>query len=96
MTKHIPATPLPWKANANSGIVLSIAEVVPVLHPQRSPGDGVYASHAANAYPKLVEALQMVLPIIERFAAEADPQNSVLDQRQEQLRTLLHELGEAS
>jgi hypothetical protein len=106
MTKHTPATPLPWHVNASkkgriigdetaegwdalfiNGANNTVAKVF------RS-GDARSLTHAANAYPKLVEALRTVAPIIERFAAEADPQNSVLDQRRDELRALLRELGE--
>jgi hypothetical protein len=94
MTKHTPATPLPWKAvgpkTAEQHVIMSATENVGAF--LRIDAD--YAAHAANAYPKLVEALRTVAPIIERFAAEADPQNSVLDQRRDELRALLRELGE--
>jgi hypothetical protein len=50
MTKHTPATPLPW-----------IADDLPVhksFNKARLNQNRAYSAHAANAYPKLVEALE--------------------------------------
>jgi hypothetical protein len=73
MTKHTPATPLPWisadcyveakAALAGRGIagVGVIAETRNEDSPQADDANASYIAHAANAYPKLVEALRAVL-----------------------------------
>lgn len=110
MTKQTPATPLPWHTQlgsesfyriherrlVTSGRGLEGTHISKMMHDERGEKDAAYIAHACNAYPKLVEVLRMVAPIIERFAGEAEPQNSVLDQRRDQLRALLRELGESA
>ena len=68
MTKYQPATPLPWKAIrvGETGGVKSI-DVYEIVNGHRTIadcmllGDAIYADHAANAYPELVEALHTIL-----------------------------------
>jgi hypothetical protein len=71
MTKHTPATPLPWHvapvqtgrfpaypiAAKPSGKLSQVASV-PIMARGGSDKDAAYIAHAANAYPKLVEALR--------------------------------------
>lgn len=71
-TKHKPATPLPW-AFVDNGMQIIAREApaqirpVSVAHATRAHAnyntnnalvDVAYIAHAANAYPKLVEALR--------------------------------------
>lgn len=73
-TKHQPATPLPWTTGQ-----------MPARWPER---DQMYAAHAANAYPKLVEALRQMCDY-------ADSSVSPVAFRAEKFaRALLRELGE--
>jgi hypothetical protein len=53
---HTPATPLPWKV-VDASVFSGKAKVcIAVEYPN---GDSAaYIAHAANAYPKLVEALR--------------------------------------
>ena len=61
--KHTPATPLPWQAVQSDvrgygnprGIVYSDDDTL--------PQDAAYIAHAANAYPRLVEALRAATEI---------------------------------
>lgn len=62
-TKHAPATPLPWETvEANATIPIRGANghtVASVRYDERYDGpDAAYIAHAANAYPRLVEAIQ--------------------------------------
>lgn len=68
MTKHQPATPLPWKISglgylSNNKAVIAATEHVPNLgeqyrHIPMNGVDAAYIVHAANSYPRLIEALQ--------------------------------------
>jgi hypothetical protein len=82
--KHKPRTPLPWTFNKHSGYVFAQAEGqhTVVARADRSPGDTGYATHAANAYPKLVEALR---------ACEDGSLEGLM-----RAKALLRELGEAA
>jgi hypothetical protein len=73
VTKHQPATPLPWQSleDGRSHVKLVHVETtsdntagagLPVCSINRARiGDAEYLTHAANAYPKLVEALRDTL-----------------------------------
>ena len=86
-----PATPLPWKSvQADQGSFSTFW----ILDEEREDADvddqnADYIAHAANAYPKLVEALRNALEQIDHQAASAagwpDSENA---------RILLRELGE--
>jgi hypothetical protein len=69
-TRVRPATPLPWPNEENTGGTRLI----------RGGLDAIYARHAANAYPRLVEALKNTG---FKFGALPD-----------EARALLRELGE--
>ena len=68
--KHQPATPLPWHSNDrhvySGGTDKTHDPDFAVTHSTsgrwyravRKPEDAAYIAHAANAYPKLVEALR--------------------------------------
>ena len=55
-TKHTPATPLPW-VHINGSVVGQPAKRSGYSDKDRARDDS-YRAHAANAYPKLVEALR--------------------------------------
>lgn len=93
--KHAPATPLPWKSEDDGRFLLvfhgeqkPVGAFFPVLdyneaiHPD-SRADYEYIAHAANAYPKLVAALDLAYAKLDDKGAR------------EEIGALLHELGEA-
>ena len=94
-TKHKPATPLPWTlvswdANKRTKIVeFAFRGDYPVNLRGLSTGpeqrDAAYIAHAANAYPKLVEALRICAALVH---SDGEP---VCGQK---VRALLRELGE--
>ena len=95
MTKHKPATPLPWKYNKAVTIhaVSGARRVVCKETHEEAQYDLPYLTHAANAYPRLVEALRdadqlWALDESERELTGFD--KSWNDKR----RALLRELGE--
>jgi hypothetical protein len=57
MTKHSPSTPLPWTWRTLSGV--------------NQMKDLAYAAHAANAYPKLIEALRKVVAQAQQYPDNA-------------------------
>ena len=70
--EHTPATPLPWIVNLRRHVVTADASQ-DAAHCKGSNGveDAAYIAHAANAYPRLVEALRKVAigkPYAERSA----------------------------
>lgn len=69
MTKHKPATPLPWttaltnagqfiRSNGSNGPHGYFVEVRQTRTGRDEKADAAYIAHAANAYPRLVEALR--------------------------------------
>lgn len=64
-----PATPLPWKVSglgylSDGKKVLARTESAPTQYQQRIDlcmEDAAYIAHAANAYPRLVEALRQMV-----------------------------------
>lgn len=114
-TNHKPVTPLPWSYSRRGsvgdfritgGVFLSGEAQTPkvagiafdVYHEQ----DAAYIAHAANAYPKLVEALRELQalcdalafrpPVDDSRAVDRDTRN--LRAGLEAPRALLRELGE--
>lgn len=96
MTKHAPATPLPWKTDEND-------ELPPAVIRDNEYGDGIaevqgeqndadYIAHAANAYPKLVEALRV---IADRPPADDGEHAAEVNWIVATAAALLRELGEA-
>ena len=87
-TKHQPATPLPWSEPVNYGNVSfeiqSCSQQV-LVGKKWTIQDVRYVSHAANAYPRLVQALQDLLP---------DPEASNYTKAEQRASALLRELGE--
>lgn len=102
-TKHKPATPLPWDT---AGIVPQFHIVggnpqeliadctVGRDRPKADYANADYLAHAANAYPKLVDALRYFAknmdPNGEWVAQSADKRAKAFDDA----RALLRELGE--
>lgn len=95
MSKHIPATPLPWKTSGTGYLCGGGARQHVIIDAEVLPADLTYINHAANAYPKLVEALRDYAKIINGmhtgtlppcFKPSLETVNSV--------NYLLHELGE--
>ena len=95
MTKHAPATPLPWffdydehrgTIRGNDGTIVFAAAAM--AHPRKVEADMPYMTHAAVAYPKLVEAL----------AAAINPKTGARETHGFVMhaRALLRELGESS
>ena len=102
MTKHTPATPLPWIAmhygdgtvrtrnNWGDGVGNLVAESASQEHPVAKVANAYYIAHAANAYPKLVEALRTVLPALWNDNAVC----KVYEKERDAGEALLHSLGE--
>ena len=98
MTKHTPATPLPWhekQVHLNyQGRVLmhSIEGGTRRLDDQSghfTPEDAAYLAHAANAYPKLIDTLRAVNAAVHPFDSIANRLAAAAAY------ALLRELGEA-
>jgi hypothetical protein len=88
--KHTPATPLPYFTNGPRHLQAQgrLGDIRPRVIAQFTPRDeyqqdAAYIAHAANAYPKLVEALR-----------EACFQFTDRVKMMERHRALLRELGE--
>jgi len=79
MTKHTPATPLPWTWRTPTGVT--------------GMTDLQYAAHAANAYPKLVEALR---GLMEQYVGDRSRENVIgpAGLAADNARSLLKSLGE--
>lgn len=105
--KHQPATPLPWHVGGvktpkrgeypaypiNNAAHENIAQL-PIYARGGSNRDAAYIAHAANAYPKLVEALRFGLRAIEgKMARNAGLTAHEIAFRDE-AEPLLRELGE--
>lgn len=65
-TKHAPATPLPWIPSVKGILSTTGNDVAYVYFEFKDTG---YIAHAANAYPKLVEALRSVVGLAEAHAS---------------------------
>ena len=92
--KHQPLQPLPFSTGSlNKTIAAADGEYVAET---ASIQDSEYLTHAANAYPKLVEALRR--KIAEREALNASLYKTIKDASDAELdadKALLRELGEA-
>ena len=110
MTKHTPATPLPWNICSNGKAAKNhafgeancptvVGEVYGRGYPigrGSSPGslrDAAYIAHAANAYPKLVEALRLIYTqtYTDADGPELRAQN---ESNHSRAATILRDLGE--
>jgi hypothetical protein len=108
MTKHTPATPLPWRVGAVTPARFPaypiVGDVIVADVSIRARGgsdkDAAYIAHAANAYQKLVDALRCMTEwdaeLRERMGSKypLDLRPS-LNVRAVDARALLRELGEA-
>ena len=74
MTKHKPATPLPWKYNKAVTIhaVSGARRVVCKETHEEARYDLPYLTHAANAYPRLVATL---LGLHQAYSHHHSPQH---------------------
>ena len=97
--KHKPATALPWETAvngeeppqwdvcaANGGDM--VADLMNM--PDTGEQDAAYIVHAANAYPRLVEALRNLKEQVECMNAQ-----QAFGRDYDEARALLRELGEA-
>jgi hypothetical protein len=88
-TKHTPATPLPW------GEIRDDYEIAPAFYSndnERRLADLEFAQHAANAYPKLIEALREMTNVAIKAIARTNSDNGI--EVAEDSRALLRSLGE--
>jgi hypothetical protein len=85
-TKHKPATPLPLEAvphrDPDEGDPMAVVYCDTF---EQAVQTADYITRAANAYPQLIEALRDVLRQVKAYEGQHD-----------NLRALLHELGEGS
>lgn len=109
-----PAAPLPWRAqewtsHAASTVVIddqqsptgvSIVAECEAYDPTDRVRDAAYIAHAANAYPKLIEALRALQQRMD--GCQLGPVNGGRDEADaiaaeaEESRALLRELGEVT
>jgi len=101
--KHTPATPLPWEqgpsglnervmGSSRSGYSRThICNVKSAMSPNICSADAAYIAHAANAYPRLVAALQSALRQVDELT---DYEPGVGEDYGSDYRALLRELGE--
>lgn len=86
-----PATSLPWSAGKyNQWVQSNDGELVASVETEHNhgPENAAYIAHAANAYPKLVEALKNIA------ANEWDANGATATGKS--VRALLREVGEAA
>jgi hypothetical protein len=98
MTKHTPATPLPWQHGKDrsgririfgpDGIECVRALWKCVKTKEQRDANRAYIAHAANAYPKLVEAARYLAAMVEDINERHAQQGRVMVQE------LLRSLGE--
>lgn len=108
MTKHTPATPLPWKVVQagdpnNVPRIMSEKGGVAVLCVNRFMGEkgpskeemqqAAYLAHACNAYPKLVEALREATESLDDLL-RAPKAKHFRQEEATRFYALLRELGE--
>lgn len=101
--KHQPATPLLWTTLEDGRARVKLVHVetthdnaagagLPVCSINRARiGDAEYLTHAANAYPKLVEALRKIVNGFDRSERGNSPLAGLIA---DDARALLRELGE--
>jgi hypothetical protein len=98
MTKHTPATPLPWKPwtkRIHHEIYAANDQIVAQVRQCEGPNgsthqDAAYIAHAANAYPKLVAALRLAANGLDTTGQTTKQSNDARNHA----RALLRELGE--
>lgn len=91
MTKHTPVTPLPWTVKGAS--VFNGPRKVCTAVEHIDGDSAAYIAHAANAYPKMVEALRIIKEqtYVDAYGPELRGQNQANHRRASEL---LRELGE--
>jgi hypothetical protein len=83
--KYKPVTPLPWTNDDKTGGTRLM----------RGGQDAIYARHAANAYPKLVEALAEFIDASDQFVEDTGLKHGdLITDKAESARAILRELGE--
>lgn len=97
--KHQPATPLPWIAHSGTIVTggnpsFAVADYAMDRSTDGNPRvddqvNAAYSLHAANAYPKLVEACRGIVACGDYIGPGANARNA-----QGAARALLRELGE--
>jgi hypothetical protein len=99
MTKHTPATPLPWatrkpaKANIYT-LTDNTAAIAMATHhhgTQKQFENAAYIAHACNSYPRLVEALREHIAYLGKDVPSYDCGKR---RSYDAARALLRELGE--
>lgn len=109
-TKHTPATPLPWRVieergnrpaiyvngplRADRTADLNSRSIAKLYNLTGWQADAAYIAHAANAYPKLVEAL---LECVDAIEAADQPKSDLPEWQRERVSNalaLLRDLGE--
>ena len=102
-TKHTPATPLPWAIDLvqtrrvmfrGTHRIISASAVPALAFDER---EAAYIAHAANAYPKLVEALRKAIRELRIENVNADGEqkpNTPIAIVNEDFAALLRSLGE--
>ena len=92
-TKHTPATPLPWRVSpARPAEVQQQSGTYSIgLMGMDGAANAAYIAHAANAYPRLVDALRGLIALDVVLGREFYDRQTVADAR-----ALLRELGEPS
>ncbi len=102
--KHQPASPLPWKlpevkpSRFPAYVVASAKRDVtrlPITAANCAGTDAAYIAHAANAYPKLIEALRQVASYTGE-GPNTTPWRDIVRDLGEDARAALKEIGEAS
>lgn len=88
-TKHTPATPLPWTV-ANTSALIGANGL-----PAERHADQVYKAHAANAYPRQVQAGKELAQMARECIEKRDVSNVLLMDAVLRMEALLRELGEA-
>lgn len=97
MPKHTPATPLPWHMgvkqaerivyDASGWAVANATTYHGQADKEETKANAAYIAHAANAYPKLVDALRLASLWVDAEAAK---------EQREDFAAILSELGESS
>lgn len=97
--KHQPATPLPWSLKHGNHVIAGEYEFDVAIawltdstpSSEKADANAAYIAHAANTYPRLIEALRQMLEIVG-----PTPMRSSKDGNQfHAAKMLMRELGEA-
>jgi hypothetical protein len=98
-----PSTPLPWRefqGEESWDIIGANGDHIACMEPHEEErtaeqsADAPYIAHAANAYPKLVEALRENIGVFAQLTAAYPAQNGMVNKRLDALHALLRALGE--